>query len=103
MQPNMHLLAAIPTRGVIVTAPSSSAEFDFVSRFFAPAYGIPEDPVTGSVHCALGSYWQEKLGKSDFTAFQARARGGIVKISLRNDRVHLYGQAISMSRVELFH
>jgi PhzF family phenazine biosynthesis protein len=103
LKPNMNLLTAFPVRGVIVTTASASKEYDFVSRFFAPAYGIPEDPVTGSAHCALGPYWQAKFGKSDFKAFQASARGGIVKISLRNGRVLLLGQAVLMSRVELLH
>jgi PhzF family phenazine biosynthesis protein len=103
LKPDMNCLAALPYRGVIVTAPSASAEFDFVSRFFAPACGIPEDPVTGSAHCALGPYWQAKLGKSDFTAFQASTRGGLVKIGVRKDSVLLRGQAVLMSRVELLH
>jgi predicted PhzF superfamily epimerase YddE/YHI9 len=64
---------------------------------------VNEDPVTGSAHCALGPYWQAQLGKSDFTAFQASARGGIVKLSVRGDRVLLRGQAVIMSTVELRH
>jgi predicted PhzF superfamily epimerase YddE/YHI9 len=74
-----------------------------VSRFFAPAVGVPEDPVTGSAHCALGPYWQSRLGKEDFHAFQLSARGGTVKLSVRGDRVILRGQAVMMSRVELMH
>jgi PhzF family phenazine biosynthesis protein len=103
LKPDMNLLAAFPVRGVIVSSLSDNKEFDFVSRFFAPAYGIPEDPVTGSAYCALGPYWQAKLGKSDFTAFQASTRGGVVKVSARGERVLLCGQAILMSRVELLH
>ena len=90
-------------RGVIVTCRSVRPEFDFVSRFFAPAVGVNEDPVTGSAHCVLGPYWQRKLGKDEFTAYQASARGGLVKVSVRGDRVTLRGQAVMMSRVELLH
>ncbi len=71
------------------------------SCFFAPAAGVNEDPVTGSAHCALGPYWQAKLGKADFIAYQASARGGVVKVGVRGDRVLLGGQAVSVSRVEL--
>jgi predicted PhzF superfamily epimerase YddE/YHI9 len=103
LKPNLMTLSMLPVRGVIVTSPSDTPEFDFVSRFFAPAAGVNEDPVTGSAHCALGPYWQPKLGKSDFTAFQASERGGLVKVSVRGDRVLLRGQAVLMSRVELLH
>lgn len=103
LMPNFTALASLPVRGVIVTCRSESSEFDFISRFFAPAAGVNEDPVTGSAHCALGPYWQAKLGKPDFTAYQASQRGGIVKLSVRDDRVVLRGQAVMMSRVELFH
>ena len=74
--------------GVIVTARSGRGEYDFVSRFFAPGSGIDEDPVTGSAHCALGPYWSERLGKSEFTAFQASARGGVVRVRLRGRPRH---------------
>jgi len=101
IKPNMSALAQLPVRGVIVTSPSDSKEFDFVSRFFAPAVGVFEDPVTGSAHCTLGPYWQSKLGRSDFTAYQASERGGIVKLSVHGERVILRGQAVMMSKVEL--
>lgn len=101
LRPNFSALATLPVRGVIVTCRSESPEFDFISRFFAPAAGVNEDPVTGSAHCALGPYWQAKLGKSDFTAFQASERGGLVKLGVRSDRVLLRGQAVMMSRVEM--
>ena len=103
LSPNFSALAPLTQRGVIVTCRSESSEFDFISRFFATAAGINEDPVTGSAHCALGPYWQAKLGQSDFTAFQASERGGTVKLSVRGERVILRGQAVMMSRVELFH
>jgi predicted PhzF superfamily epimerase YddE/YHI9 len=101
--PDLPALAKLPVRGVIVTSPSDEPRFDFISRFFAPAAGIDEDPVTGSAHCALGPWWQQKLGKSDFTAFQASPRGGIVKLSVRGNRVLLRGQGVIMSRVQLLH
>ncbi len=103
IKPNFTALAALPARGVILTCASDSAEFDFVSRFFAPAVGVNEDPVTGSAHCALGPYWRTKLKKKDLTAFQASERGGVVKMSFRGERVLLRGQAVMVSRVELFH
>ena len=103
LKPNFTALAALPVRGVIVTCRSGSPEFDFISRFFAPAAGVNEDPVTGSAHCALGPYWQAKLGRADFTAYQASERGGIVKVGVRGDRVLLRGQAVLMSKVELLH
>jgi predicted PhzF superfamily epimerase YddE/YHI9 len=101
LTPDFAALSVLPVRGVIVTSPSDSDAFDFISRFFAPAAGVYEDPVTGSAHCALGPYWQAKLGKSDFNAYQASERGGIVKLSVQGDRVLLRGQAVMMSRVEL--
>jgi PhzF family phenazine biosynthesis protein len=103
LKPNLTALSAFPVRGVIVTCRGETAEHDFLSRFFAPAAGVNEDPVTGSAHCALGPYWQGKLGQSDFTAFQASERGGLVKLSVRDDQVLLRGQAVMMSKVELMH
>ncbi|MDH4157111.1 MAG: PhzF family phenazine biosynthesis protein [candidate division Zixibacteria bacterium] len=101
MQPDFGSLAAIDVRGAVVTAPSDSAEYDFVSRFFAPAAGINEDPVTGSAHCALGPYWQTRLGKNELTAFQASARGGEVHVRINGDRVFLAGRAVTVIRGEL--
>jgi len=102
---NLHtdfaLLKTIPTRGVIVTTPSDSKDYDFVSRFFAPAVGINEDPVTGSAHCCLGPYWQKRLKKDFFTAYQASSRGGIVRVTVQGDRVLLGGQAVTVLRGEL--
>jgi len=79
-----------------VTARPANGEFDFVSRFFAPGSGIDEDPVTGSAHTALGPYWAGKLGKKEFTAFQASVRGGVVRVRLDGDRVILGGQAVTV-------
>jgi len=96
IKPDMTLLGEIPMRGVIVTSISSDPQFDFLSRYFAPAAGVDEDPVTGSAHCALGPYWGERLGKTEMKAFQASSRGGVVRVRLNDDRVVLGGQAITV-------
>jgi PhzF family phenazine biosynthesis protein len=99
--PNLGLLATLPCRGIIVTAVATTPGFDFVSRFFAPQAGVPEDPVTGSAHCALGPYWVGRLGKDDFLAYQASPRGGLVKVRVAGDRVILGGHAVTVMRGEL--
>ena len=101
LTPDLTAIARLPARGVVVTAAATTPGFDFVSRFFAPAVGVPEDPVTGSAHCALAPYWEQKLGKSAFLAYQASPRGGIVKVAVRGDRVALGGQAVTVLRAEL--
>jgi PhzF family phenazine biosynthesis protein len=101
LKPDIASLGKLPVRGTIVTARSSRPDFDFVSRFFAPAVGVNEDPVTGSAHCCLTPYWSEKLGKMEMTAFQASARGGVVKVRLSGDRVMLSGQAVTIMKCEL--
>lgn len=101
LKPNFSLMVQIETRGVIVTAAGSSPEFDFVSRFFGPKAGINEDPVTGSAHCCLGPFWQKRLGKATFTAYQASARGGLVRVRVDGDRIRLGGQAVTVLRGEL--
>ncbi len=101
MRPDMARLAALGERGVIVTAKATRPEFDFVSRFFGPGVGIDEDPVTGSAHCCLGPYWQPKLAKTEFIAWQASSRGGAVKVRLEGDRVFLGGQAVMVLQGEL--
>ena len=88
-------------RGVILTARSDSPEFDFVSRFFAPAAGIDEDPVTGSAHCALGPFWSERLGKNELVGYQASPRGGVVHVRVAGERVALGGKAVTVLRGEL--
>jgi len=99
LDPDHALPASLPVRGVIVTARADAgAQHDFVSRFFAPASGIAEDPVTGSAHCALAPYWSAKLGRTTLTGYQASPRGGIVQVQLRGDRVLLGGQAVTMMR-----
>lgn len=101
LQPDLTQLRALKVRGVIVTSPSDCADFDFMSRFFAPAAGINEDPVTGSAHCCLGPFWRDRLGKEELLAYQASARGGIVRVRFQGDRVLLGGQAITVFKGEL--
>jgi PhzF family phenazine biosynthesis protein len=98
MNPDFTLLTKIPMRGVIVTSPSASQEYDFVSRFFAPRVGVNEDPVTGSSHCCLGPYWAGRLGKHEMIGCQVSARGGIVKVRTDNNRVYISGQAVTVLR-----
>jgi PhzF family phenazine biosynthesis protein len=95
MEPDLEALMKINARGVIVTSRSDSDDYDFVSRFFAPAAGVPEDSVTGSAHCCLGPYWAEKLGKIDLVGFQCSPRGGVVRVAVRDGRVLLQGHAIT--------
>jgi PhzF family phenazine biosynthesis protein len=99
MRPDFRRLSEVDARGIIVT--SRSSKYDFVSRFFAPAAGIDEDPVTGSAHCALGPYWAKHLGKTDFQAYQASPRGGDVRVRVRGERVLLGGKAVTVSRGDL--
>jgi predicted PhzF superfamily epimerase YddE/YHI9 len=102
LKPDFDRLACLPVRGVIVTSRSDNPEFDFVSRFFAPASGVNEDPVTGSAHCCLGPYWSEKVGKRELRAYQASARGGVVGVRVAGERVILRGQAVTVIQGELF-
>jgi PhzF family phenazine biosynthesis protein len=101
LKPNFSLLSQIPVRGVIVTAHGEIGNFDFVSRFFAPGSGIDEDPVTGSSHCCLAPFWAKRLGKTEFLAYQASARGGVLRVRLNGERVVLAGQAVTVLRGEL--
>jgi predicted PhzF superfamily epimerase YddE/YHI9 len=98
LAPDLPRLARMPLRGLIVTAGASGEEpgCDFVSRFFAPSVGVPEDPVTGSAHCALGPFWAERLGRRQLTGHQASPRGGVVRVGLEGDRVRLGGQAMTV-------
>ena len=100
LDPDFRRLAAVETRGVIVTA-AAAAPYDYVSRFFAVAVGIDEDPVTGSAHCTLSPFWSERLGRDDLVGFQASRRGGVVRTRLRGDRVVLGGHAVTILRGEL--
>jgi PhzF family phenazine biosynthesis protein len=99
--PDFRALAALPLRAVAVTAAGDGAPYDIVSRFFAPGAGIPEDPVTGSAHCALGPFWAARLGKRELLAHQASARGGTLRVTPRGARVLLSGQAVTVSRGEI--
>jgi predicted PhzF superfamily epimerase YddE/YHI9 len=101
-RPDIGRLAEVPARGVIVTARGEPGSgYDFISRFFAPRLGVPEDPVCGSAHCALAPYWAERLGKSELVAYQASARGGVLRLRVAGDRVVLAGQAVTTLRGEL--
>ena len=100
LAPNLSALAEVDARGVIVTA-RGEGKYDFVSRFFAPRSGVPEDPVTGSAHCALAPYWSAKLGKKELLAFQASSRGGELRLRVVGDRIKIGGQAVTVLRGEL--
>lgn len=100
MKPDFVKLSKVPARGVIVTARAGG--YDFVSRFFAPEVGIWEDPVTGSAHCCLGPYWQKKLKKDEFIAYQASERGGVLKVKAIGERVLISGKAVTVLEGELF-
>ncbi len=100
--PDMAALNAIPARGVIVTSRGAPGQqYDFISRFFAPQVGVPEDPVTGSAHSALTPYWANKLGKESMFAYQASARGGELHLRLQGDRAIIAGQAVTVIRGDL--
>lgn len=101
LRPDLASLSKAPVRGLIVTSRAETPGYDFVSRFFAPAVGVDEDPVTGSAHCCLGPYWSARLGKTELTAYQASARGGVVRVGVLGDRVRLGGRAVTVLRGEL--
>ena len=108
LQPDFRALANLRTstglRGFIGTGPAAAgASYDFVSRFFAPADGIPEDPVTGGAHTVLAPYWSRRLGRDDLTGLQVSARTGVVRTGLRGDRVELTGRAVTMLDGTLMH
>jgi PhzF family phenazine biosynthesis protein len=102
LRPDMTHLAQVPARGVVVTA-AGDGNHDFVSRFFAPQSGIPEDPVTGSAHCGLAPFWSARLGKPELSGYQASRRGGTVLVRVAGDRVHLGGRAVTVIRGEILH
>jgi PhzF family phenazine biosynthesis protein len=99
--PNHAAIAAIDARAIVVTARSDDHRYDFVSRCFGSRVGIGEDPVTGSAHCALATYWAPRLGRTEFRAYQASARGGELRVVLDGDRVRLGGTAVTIARGEL--
>jgi PhzF family phenazine biosynthesis protein len=103
IRPDFGLMSKLPVHGVIVTSlANETSKFDFISRFFAPQFGINEDPVTGSAHCCLAPFWRDRLHKPEFLAYQASARGGVIKVRYEGDRVYLSGQAVTVLRGELF-
>ncbi|HEY4592790.1 MAG TPA: PhzF family phenazine biosynthesis protein, partial [Thermoanaerobaculia bacterium] len=93
LAPDIAAIARLDRSGVIVTAPGDGT-YDFVSRYFAPAKGIPEDPVTGGAHCALTPFWARRMGKTELRAFQASRRGGEIVCRLAGDRVELEGACV---------
>jgi PhzF family phenazine biosynthesis protein len=108
LRPDFRALAGLRSgtglRGFIGTAPApAGAGYDFVSRFFAPADGIPEDPVTGGAHTVLAPYWSRRLGRDDLTGLQVSARTGLVRTGLRGDRVELTGRAVTVLDGTLLH
>jgi len=100
LDPDFASLKRLASRGVMVTSRADSPDFDFFSRYFAPSFGIDEDPVTGSAHCCLGPYWQSKSGQDSFVAYQASARGGVLRVQIQGNRVLLGGQAVTVLRGE---
>ncbi len=101
VEPDFEALRDLGGRGVIVTAPAADeSSVDFVTRFFAPSVGIPEDPVTGSAHCALGPYWSNRLDKDTVTGRQVSQRGGTVFTTVRDDGVEIAGHAVTVVRGE---
>jgi PhzF family phenazine biosynthesis protein len=105
LAPDLRRLGRLSSLGVIVTAKADGAagpgSCDFVSRYFAPAAGIDEDPVTGAAHCTLGPFWAARLGRDELTGFQASARGGLVQVRPEGDRVRLGGRAVTVLRGRL--
>jgi PhzF family phenazine biosynthesis protein len=100
-KPDFERIAGLKARGVIITSRASGSDYDFVSRFFAPAVGVNEDPVTGSAHCCLGPFWKDRLGRDDLLGYQASARGGFVRTRCAGDRVFISGRAVTVMRGEL--
>jgi predicted PhzF superfamily epimerase YddE/YHI9 len=101
LRPDLTKIGRLQTRGLIVTSRASRTDCDYVSRYFAPAAGVDEDPVTGSAHCCLGPFWKDRLGRDNLMGFQASARGGYVRTRCEGDRVFISGQAITVMRGEL--
>lgn len=100
MKPDLTLLSTLPIRGLIVTARATTEPYDFVSRFFAPRAGINEDPVSGFAHCVLGPFWRDRLNKNEFLAYQASARGGVVRVRVGDKRVYIGGKAVTVMQAE---
>lgn len=98
LEPDFGALKKLAARGVIVTSTGDRPGVDFISRFFAPAFGIDEDPVTGSAHCSLAPFWSTRLGRPDLVGYQASRRGGTVYTTVKGDRVLLSGRAVTVVR-----
>ena len=102
LDPDPGAVAALGARGIILSARANAElPYDVVSRFFAPGSGVPEDPVTGSAHCAIGPYWASRLNGDTISCYQASSRGGHVQVRVRGDRVDLIGHAVTVVRGEL--
>lgn len=101
LQPDFAMLARIPIDGIVVTSRADSEEFDFVSRCFYPASGTNEDPVTGSAHCCIAPYWQQKLAQDEFVALQCSERTGVLRIKVNGERITLTGQAVTFMQGRL--
>jgi PhzF family phenazine biosynthesis protein len=99
--PDFRALRALSVRSAAVTARAEHGPYDIVSRFFAPGAGVDEDPVTGSAHCALGPFWAERLDRNELYAYQASARGGSLRVTVKGERVLLAGHAVTVSRGEI--
>ncbi|MGC1380316.1 MAG: PhzF family phenazine biosynthesis protein [Candidatus Baltobacteraceae bacterium] len=102
LKPDINKIAALPFSSLVVTAPGFEGDCDFVSRYFAPKYGIAEDPVTGSAHCVLTPYWSGVLGKARLFARQLSSRGGELWLEHRGDRVRLTGECVPIIEGTLF-
>ncbi|MEJ1937477.1 PhzF family phenazine biosynthesis protein, partial [Nostoc sp. NIES-2111] len=102
LAPDMGALKKAEKKAVIATAPGAEPGVDFVSRFFAPALGVDEDPVTGSAHSTLIPYWAQRLGKTKLFGKQISPRGGELFCELRGDRVGIGGRAVLYSKNELY-
>jgi PhzF family phenazine biosynthesis protein len=98
LRPDFYILSTIQARAIIVTSRASSPGYDIVSRVFAPRLGINEDPVTGSAHCCLGPFWKARLNKNELVAYQASARGGVLRLRLEDDRIYLTGKAVTRAQ-----
>jgi PhzF family phenazine biosynthesis protein len=101
LAPDFRKLKTVAARGVIVTSRAATPPYDIVSRFFAPASGVDEDPVTGSAHCCLIDHWRSRLGKDKIVAYQASSRGGSLRVRAAGERALLYGKAVMVMKGEL--
>ncbi len=101
LHPDFQRMVELGNGDLVVTSLSDDPNYDFISRFFAPALGVNEDPVTGSAHCSLGPFWMERLQKNPLRAYQASARGGSMLVDVKGERVELHGNAVTIFRTEL--